>query len=276
MQVIIITYDEFINNILDTRGRFACGDKYHERHHIVPRCMNGSDDKENLIDLYAREHFIAHKLLAQENPEVYNLVYAWGCMAWEENSHQERRCITPEEYEEAKIVYSKLMSIAAKERLAKPENNPMYGVRRFGEDNPMYGKHHTKEVRKILSEKGKARYSEKKDHPWYGRHHTEESKIKMSKSHKKRLENPENHPMYGKHHTKESRKKMGENHIKMLGKDNPRSRTIEQYTLSGDFIKVFDSVGEASRATGIDGSSISRCANGKLKSAGGFDWKYVD
>ena len=53
------TYEEFIQNILDTRGRFACGDEYHERHHIVPRCMDGSNNRENLIDLYAREHFVA-------------------------------------------------------------------------------------------------------------------------------------------------------------------------------------------------------------------------
>lgn len=36
-----MTYDEFIDNILKTRGRFACGDKYYERHHIVPKCCGG-------------------------------------------------------------------------------------------------------------------------------------------------------------------------------------------------------------------------------------------
>ena len=30
--------------------------------------MGGTNDKNNLIDLYAHEHFIAHKILAQENP----------------------------------------------------------------------------------------------------------------------------------------------------------------------------------------------------------------
>ena len=81
-----MTYNEFIQNILDTRGRFACGERYHERHHIVPRCMEGSNNKSNLIDLYAREHFIAHKLLAEENPNNYKLQYAYwnkrreGCL----------------------------------------------------------------------------------------------------------------------------------------------------------------------------------------------------
>ena len=51
----MITYEEFIQNILDTRGRFNCGDEYHERHHIVPKCLGGSDEKNNLIDLYATQ-----------------------------------------------------------------------------------------------------------------------------------------------------------------------------------------------------------------------------
>ena len=55
-------YEEFINNILNNRGRFACGDEYHERHHIIPRCIGGTDDYNNLIDLYAKEHFEAHRL----------------------------------------------------------------------------------------------------------------------------------------------------------------------------------------------------------------------
>lgn len=40
------TYEEFINNILETRGRFACGDEYHERHHIVPKCMGGTNEEK--------------------------------------------------------------------------------------------------------------------------------------------------------------------------------------------------------------------------------------
>lgn len=100
-----MTYEEFINNILETRGRFACGNEYHERHHIVPKCMGGSNDKENLIDLFAREHFEAHRLLALENPENEKLVYAWGCMAFVKRKDTDRYKVTPDEYEEARIKY---------------------------------------------------------------------------------------------------------------------------------------------------------------------------
>jgi hypothetical protein len=37
---------------------------YAERHHVVPRSLGGSNSRNNLVWLTAREHFIAHVLLA--------------------------------------------------------------------------------------------------------------------------------------------------------------------------------------------------------------------
>ena len=36
---------------------------YTETHHIIPKCMGGTNTQGNLIELSAREHFVAHKLL---------------------------------------------------------------------------------------------------------------------------------------------------------------------------------------------------------------------
>jgi len=100
-----MTYKEFIDGILKTRGRFGCNDEYHERHHIVPKCMGGTSDKENLIDLFAREHFVAHRLLALENTNNEKLVYAWWNMCQCKGSSKMRIEVTPEEYEEARKEY---------------------------------------------------------------------------------------------------------------------------------------------------------------------------
>lgn len=105
-----MTYNEFIDNILNTRGRFSCDNEYHERHHILPKCMGGTNDNSNLIDLFAREHFIAHKLLALENPENEKLSYAWWCMCSLPGSSQKRVEVTDEEYEEARKQYAKKFS----------------------------------------------------------------------------------------------------------------------------------------------------------------------
>ena len=168
-----MTYEEFINNILNTRGRFACGDEYHERHHIVPKCMGGSNEKENLIDLFAREHFEAHRLLALENPKNDSLVYAWWMMG-----NKNSVSVTAEEYAELK---NKFVNLAI--------------IQNTGENNPFYGKHHSEETKKKMSEANK------------GREFSKQHKEKLSEQAKNKIGSK--NPFYGKHHSEESKLRMG-------------------------------------------------------------------
>ena len=57
---IIERYLKFINHCKNIEFDF-----YTETHHIVPRSFKGSNDKNNLIKLGARQHYIAHLLLAK-------------------------------------------------------------------------------------------------------------------------------------------------------------------------------------------------------------------
>ena len=43
----------------------VCPEGYVERHHILPKALGGSDDSSNLVAMTAREHFLAHILLAK-------------------------------------------------------------------------------------------------------------------------------------------------------------------------------------------------------------------
>lgn len=49
---------------------------------------------------------------------------------------------------------------------------------------------------------------------------------------------------------------------------------VMQYTLNGELISTFCSTVAASKATGIERSSINRCALGQFKTAGGYKWVY--
>lgn len=51
-------------------------DVYTESHHIIPRCMGGSDEKTNLVNLTPEEHYVAHQLLIKIYPENRKLIYA--------------------------------------------------------------------------------------------------------------------------------------------------------------------------------------------------------
>lgn len=48
-----------------------------ESHHIIPRCLGGTDDPDNLVDLTCREHFICHLLLTKMNDHQGLVRAAW-------------------------------------------------------------------------------------------------------------------------------------------------------------------------------------------------------
>ena len=157
-----MTYLNFINQIIDSRGRFSCGDEYHEKHHIIPKCIGGTDEESNLIDLYAREHFEAHRLLALENPENEKLGFAWWIMSTKSSKTNDRYELTAEEYEEAKIALSAAQSKTKKEIFADKQNHPMYGKThsdeakakmskaKKGKPSPQKGKPLSEEQKEIL------------------------------------------------------------------------------------------------------------------------------
>lgn len=55
-----------------------------------------------------------------------------------------------------------------------------------------------------------------------------------------------------------------------------RDKEISQYSIDGDFIATFPSASEASRKNGVNIGNISYCANGRIKTAGGYKWLYTN
>lgn len=49
---------------------------YHEKHHIIPKCMSGTNVKSNIVQLTPEEHYIAHLLLCKIYPDNHKLLYA--------------------------------------------------------------------------------------------------------------------------------------------------------------------------------------------------------
>jgi hypothetical protein len=64
-------YDTLMNR---AKNRLLEG--YSERHHIIPRCMGGTDEQDNLVALTAEEHYVAHQLLVKMYPDNDKLIYA--------------------------------------------------------------------------------------------------------------------------------------------------------------------------------------------------------
>lgn len=55
-----------------------------------------------------------------------------------------------------------------------------------------------------------------------------------------------------------------------------RIKKVCQFDKNGNLINIFDGIRLAEEKTGIDNSNICACCKGKVKSAGGYIWKYHD
>lgn len=72
-----MNYTKHYNLLIErARDRSVVEHQYYEEHHIIPKCLGGSDDDSNLVKLTAPEHFLAHQLLVKMYPEHPKLVLA--------------------------------------------------------------------------------------------------------------------------------------------------------------------------------------------------------
>ena len=165
-------YDEII-----ARAKTRDIDGYTENHHILPKCMDGTDNPDNLVKLTGREHFLAHWLLYKIHGTP-TLAYAWNAMCINSHSNSER--YTSKSFEYARIASGKAQSL-----------------RISGTGHHLYGTHHTEETKAKISRanKGKSKHSPEAKairRQWVidgvtgmtGKNHSEESKLKISRARK--------------------------------------------------------------------------------------------
>ena len=180
-----MNYSRIYKELISSR-RDSVPEGYIERHHIVPRCMGGSNDSSNIVSLTAREHYISHKLLYYMYPENNSLLFAWTMMTFCKTGNVKRNYnVTSRDYSKAKMEFSKrnkckILSNETKRKIAAASigNKKWLGKNhsektkkemsiarlgkkwsresnkkkaRFGLTNSFYGKNHSEETRKILS-----------------------------------------------------------------------------------------------------------------------------
>lgn len=106
------------------------------------------------------------------------------------------------------------------------------------------------------------------------RKHTEEEKQKISQSHKGKKKSAEHIAKIQATLKTMQMPKRSEQTKALQSLNNGKSKKVKQYDLQGNFINQFRSGSQASRELGISVMSISSCALGKIKTGGGFVWKY--
>jgi len=82
-------------------------DIYLESHHILPKSIGGTNNKENLVNLTAKAHFVAHHLLCKIYPNNNKIIYSfWMFVTKTSNNNKRKYKVTSSMYEKIKKEFS--------------------------------------------------------------------------------------------------------------------------------------------------------------------------
>ena len=80
-------YQRIYSQIIE-RAKIRQIQGYKEKHHVIPKCLGGSNNKKNIVELTAREHFLCHRLLVEIHPKETKLWYALWLMTIGKQKHK--------------------------------------------------------------------------------------------------------------------------------------------------------------------------------------------
>ncbi len=67
-------------NLIINKAKERFLEEYSETHHIIPKCLGGTNENSNLVELTPREHLICHRLLVKIYPNNISLHRAYNAM----------------------------------------------------------------------------------------------------------------------------------------------------------------------------------------------------
>jgi hypothetical protein len=213
---------------------------YTEKHHIIPRCLGGSNAKANIAILTGREHFVAHLLLRRMYPNHIGLALAIVRMIYDV-----RRITNSRKYEWVKkecfpklsehnkkhalkrwedTEYQKEMSEMSKRLWSNPEHVKLMREKNSGINNPQFGKKLSEDERRFYSRS---------------------SGVKPFKAWRAICIKPDSYKGIGIYE-------------------------------KGEFLGIFQNRSEFSRKFYINRPSIAKCLNKKSPQTGGFLFEFVE
>lgn len=253
---ILMNYQRIYNQIIE-RAKIRQIEGYVEKHHIIPKCLGGNNEQDNLVKLTAREHFLCHRLLVEIYPNEPKLKYALYLMniGKRKNKNADYK-ISSRTYERLKKEGSILISNWAKNRKLTE-----------GHKEILYNYHF-----------GAKRNEQWKQNMRGSRGSQPNMKIPKSEKYKENLRTK----MRGKSWTvsdealKNKREQYKNNLERNKKISNSNKVCISQFTLDDVFIKDWESIKDINLFFNKqpNASSVSLCCKGIYKQAFGYKWKY--
>lgn len=176
-------YTKWYHNIINNAQLKSNHIGYHEKHHIIPKCLGGDNSPQNLVLLTAKEHFIVHLLLIKmvENSLKYKLVYAAWQLGRSLRLKKERITSNQYTYLKEELSISKTGVKRAPFSLSARKN---MSISHLGENNHMFGKTHSDETKMKISQTKKGKQCGS-DNPFFGKTHSETTKQKIRDNNQK-------------------------------------------------------------------------------------------
>ena len=238
---------------------------YYEKHHIIARCIGGTNDEDNLVLLTFREHYIAHLLLSKiYTGEVKRKMnYALWRMSSTHNPNH-KRSLSSSQYE-----------ICRKAQIEAKRNHVVTQETRDKISKGNSGKKRTSEM--IEKHKNRLR----------GRTHetSKETRDKISKSNKNKKRTPEMNKQnslrnLGKTQSDETKSKRNK---KLTGVSRPRE-VVDKMQKNHPNIKevwcsnnlIYNSVSDAARKLNFPVSSIRKVIKGIHSEYKGLSFKLLE
>lgn len=177
-----MNYERIYNQLIEKRRKNPINRKEYkkkypnepspEKHHIIPKCIGGSDEEKNLVVLTCKEHFVAHKLLvkiAEKKNDKNALIKLTHSLWWFYNGNQ-KECKHISKYGKQYVSFkllNKKIGITEETRNKMKQNW---------------------EKRRLIPESIETKNKKSKSH--IGLHHSEETKKNMSKAQLERYKQP--------------------------------------------------------------------------------------
>ncbi len=151
-----------------------------ESHHIIPQCLGGTNDPDNLVALTLREHYVCHILLVKMTQGEDRMRMARAAHGFKRGRP------------DLKVTNSRIYEMLKREMGATAETKQrmrdawkLKKARGYNNQHRI-GAGHTAETRKKMSDKNAAHYARGGVNGFAGKKHNEETRAVMSEKAKKR------------------------------------------------------------------------------------------
>ena len=265
---------------------------YTERHHIIPKSENGTDEQSNIVRLTAREHFLAHWLLYRSNPSIKSRAFSFWRMCNGRGSTPPEHWITISSrcYEESRLAHSKALSEALKGKKKSAEHARKVGLAVKGQKRTEQQKIKLRKphimtedgLRRLrLSKQGKTPVNAKKvamiDKETLRELKTFNSLKEAAdfvRLHSSNIHQAiKNGSLAGNYRWKYQDQLVYKKNISIQEK---LGKKIIQYSIDGILIKEWVSLSTAAKELNISSTGICNCCKNKTQSFKGFKWSYAD